>query len=99
MELHGHIQNGMVAIDGNPRLPEGAEVTILIGHLEQPIESPSTTAEVKHAPENRPVKQRVEFPLVRTGVPGSLQLTNEKIHDILAEQEIAFIKSQWNVPS
>jgi hypothetical protein len=30
MTLHGKIQNGMVVFEGNPQLPEGAPVTVLV---------------------------------------------------------------------
>jgi hypothetical protein len=87
MELHGRIQNGAITLDGNPSLPEGALVTVLI---------PAAEAQSTEAPQ---AKRRVEFPLVRTGTPGSLHLTNDMIAEILLEQDIEALKSQWNAPS
>lgn len=31
MVYKGHIKNGLVALEGNPVLPEGAEVTVKVG--------------------------------------------------------------------
>jgi hypothetical protein len=40
-----------------------------------------------------------ELPVVRGGVPGSVHLTNERINEILEEEEIGAMKGLWNVPS
>jgi hypothetical protein len=84
MTLTGHIRNGVVVLDGSMNLPEGTRVAVT------PVPSP-------------PVPQfetrRIEFPLVRTGVPGSVNLTNERIAEILEEEDIAALKVKWNAPS
>ncbi len=60
MEIRGRVQNGVVVLEGELPLPEGTEVIVSSGP----------------APETKPVgKQRIEFPLVRSKRPGSLQLT------------------------
>lgn len=73
MELLGHVRNGVVVLDGNPVLPEGAAVTVSFL-----IDTPPL-AEC----------QRVQLPLVRTGAPGSLRLTNERMAEILDEEDVA----------
>ncbi|MBI2477893.1 MAG: hypothetical protein HYV60_04380 [Planctomycetia bacterium] len=91
IKLHGHVQNGTIAIDGNPTLPEGAAVTVLIPALAPPVASPLPATEI--------VCEPGKLPYVQGGIPGSVQLTNERIHKILEEEEIAVLKRQWNVPS
>jgi hypothetical protein len=84
MTLTGHIQNGVVVLDGGMIFPEGTRVTV--------------TQVPPLPPEPQPEKRRVEFPLVRTGMPGSVHLTNERIAEILNEEDIAALKSTWNAP-
>jgi hypothetical protein len=85
MTLTGHIQNGVVVLDEGMTFPEGARVAVT---QVPPLSS-----------EPQPEKRRVEFPLVRTGLPGSVHLTNERIAEILEEEEIAALKGTCNVPS
>lgn len=74
MEIRGHVRNGVVVLDGNPNLPEGAVVTVLY-----PVPPPTAPAvQRKHAP----------FPLVRSSHPGSVPLTNKRIAEILDEEDI-----------
>ncbi len=75
MVLRGYIQNGVVVLDGNPALPEGAAVTVIY---------PAPVATTPAAE-----KQRVEFPLVRSGRPGTWNLTNEQIGQIMDEEDAA----------
>jgi hypothetical protein len=84
MTLTGHIQNGVVVLDGGMTFPEGARVAVTLAPT---------------SPEPQPEKRRVEFPLVRTGTPGTWNLTNEQIAKILEEEDIAAMKGMWNVPS
>jgi hypothetical protein len=84
MTLIGHIQNGVVVLDGEMKFPEGARVAVTLA-------SKST--------EPQPEKRRVDFPLVRTGTPGTWNLTNEQIAAILEEEDIEAMKGMWNVPS
>jgi len=73
MEIPGHVQNGVVVLRGGISLPEGAEVTV----------------SCKIAPETPPKGKRFRFPLVHSDHPGSLALTNERIAEILDEEDIA----------
>lgn len=85
MEILGRIQNGLVVLDGNSLLPEGAVVCVTYpapGVPTPPLE-----------------KKRVEFPLVRDGTPGTWNITNDQIAEIFDEEDSAGLKGQWNVPS
>lgn len=74
MHIRGHVRNGVVVLDGNPNLPEGAVVTVL-----SPAQPPTAPAfQRKHVP----------FPLVRSRHPGSVPLTNERIAEVSNEEEI-----------
>jgi hypothetical protein len=113
MVIPGHISNGVVILDGDPALPEGAAVAVVYpaqlpkpqGAGEPRIESEKGeiplvrgAADSGHPSAPAP-KKRVDFPLVRTGTPGSLRLTNEQIHEILEKQDIEALTAQGNVPS
>ena len=41
-------------------------------------------------------QKRVQLPLVTTGEPGSIELTNERVHEILDEEEIASLKVSFS---
>ncbi len=73
MDFLGHVRNGVIVPDGNPRLPEGAAVTVHYPALA------AVTPAVGH--------QRIQVPLVRTGRPGSVNLSNERIGAILDEED------------
>jgi hypothetical protein len=75
MEILGHVCNGVIVLDGNPNLPEGATVTVLYPGV------PSAPPAVE--------RKRVSFPLVRSTQPGSVHLTNERIAEILDEEDAA----------
>ena len=72
MIISGRVQNGVVIPDGNVPLPEGAVVTISCSLPTAAITS---------------TKQRIQLPLVVTGDPGSLHLTNERIGEIMDEDD------------
>ena len=73
--FHGHVHNGVVVLEGEAELPEGAEVVVsYLGPTAMP-----TTAE----------KKRIQVPLVRTGQPGSVHLTGARIAEILDEEDAA----------
>jgi len=84
MELHGHIQNGVVKLDGNPILPEGAAVTVLIAPLISSVQS--------SLPETEIVCEPGKLPYVRGGIPGTLHLTNEIIAQVFEEEDLAKLK-------
>lgn len=73
MELQGRVQNGVVVLDGQPALPEGAVVVVT-------YPAPDTASE----PVN---KQRIQLPLVRSEQPGSVQLSGAKIAEILNDED------------
>jgi hypothetical protein len=75
MEILGHVRNGVIVLDGHPNLPEGAVVTVSYPAL--PSEPPAVG------------RKRVSFPLVRSTQPGSVHLTNERIAEILDEEDAA----------
>lgn len=76
MEIRGHVQNGVVILDGSSPLPEGAAVSVVY---------PAPTRAVSVVE-----KQRVELPLVRSERPGSVHLTSQRIAEILdAEDAVA----------
>ena len=73
MVILGRVQNGVVVPDSASALPEGATVTITYPAL----------------PETKPAapKRRIQVPLVRTNQPGSVQLTGERIAEILDQED------------
>jgi hypothetical protein len=73
MEIPGRVQNGVVVLEGAPAIPEGAKVTV---SYHGPNHSPSLVK-----------KRRIEVPLVRTGQPGTVNLTGETIAEILDEED------------
>ena len=73
MEISGRVQNGVVVLDGNALLPEGAAVTVRV-----------QTRLIMRVAENQ---LEVEFPLIRSSAPGSVHLTNEMIGQILDEED------------
>lgn len=74
MELNGFVRNGVIVLAGGVLLPEGTPVTVSCGV--------DTT-------EPRPEKKRVQVPLVRTGKPGSMNLNNDRIAEILDDEDVA----------
>ena len=91
MELLGHIQNGVVVFDGNPSLPEGTPVTVLIPAPTLPAAPPLPKSEL--------VCEPGQLPYIRGGLPGQLPLTNESIAQFFEEEDIAMMKGMLNVPS
>lgn len=75
MEISGRVHKGVVVLEGGLELPEGAPVTVCYPA------AVGTKAVVE--------KRRIEFPLVRTGQPGSVRLTGEQIAEILDEEDVA----------
>lgn len=84
-QIPGRVENGVVVFEGDVSLPEGTRVVVF--QL-----SPGEQA-------SRASKKRVELPLVKSGEPGSIHLTNERIQEILDEEDIAALKGQWDAPS
>lgn len=75
MEISGRVQNGEVVLEGAPPLPEGAKVTVW---YHAPIEAGP-----------RPQKRRIDVPRVKTGEPGTVNLTGQRIAEILDEEDVS----------
>ncbi len=75
MNIRGHVQNGVVILDGLPHLPEGAVVTVLYP-IAQTVESGSP-------------RRRIRLPLVRSRQPGTIQLTPERIAELLDDVDVS----------
>ncbi len=68
MTIKGRVQRGVVVLQNGVTLPEGTEVTVSC--------EPGLVAKHKQG-------KRVEFPLVRSKRPGTLQLTSERVAELL----------------
>jgi hypothetical protein len=75
MVIPGRVHNGVVVFEGETALPEGAAVTVSYPAL----------LKAKPAPE----KRRIQVPLVRSGEPGSVQLTGARIAQIMDEEDVS----------
>ena len=73
MKLRGRIHDGKIVLDGRPVLPDGAVVIVEIRESEV-----GTCA----APE-------IQFPLFHSKNPGSLNLSNQRIAEILEDEELS----------
>ncbi len=75
MNILGQVRNGVVVLEGGTVLPEGSMVIVILSGK----------------PRIRTAKnpKRVEFPLVRSSSPGSVHLTNEKIAQLLDEEDVS----------
>lgn len=85
MTLTGRIQNGVVVFDEGMAFPEGTRVSV------SPVSPQPATPEIAMKPG--------ELPVVMGGKPGSVPLTNERVNEILEEEDIAYMKGMLNVPS
>jgi hypothetical protein len=85
MEILGQVCNGVVVLDGGVALPEGTRVSV------SPVPPQPSKPEIAMKPG--------ELPVVVGGVPGSVHLTNERINEILEEEDIAYMKGKLHVPS
>ena len=73
MIIPGRVHNGVVVLEGGPALPEGAAVSV-----SYPAAGGSTPVREK---------RRIQVPLVRSERPGSVQLTGERVAEILDEED------------
>ena len=85
MVVSGRVENGVVVFDGGVAFPEGTRV--VVSQL-SPVERKSQS-----------VKKAVELPLVSSGEPGSIHLSNEQIHEILNAEDLEAVKRTWDLPS
>jgi hypothetical protein len=74
MEIRGRIRNGVVVLEGGTVLPEGAAVTVSCD-----------LAPASHKPRK---KKSVQLPLVDSDPPGTFELTNQRIAEVLQEEDV-----------
>ena len=72
MEIRGRVHNGVVVLEGVLGVAGSAAVTV-----SYPVPLGSKPA----------IKRRIQVPLVRRDQPGSVQLTGERIAEILDEED------------
>src|SRR5262245_16781875 len=75
MGIPGRVRNGVVVLDQGQTLPEGARV--MVARATSRIGRKTTK------------KKRVKFPLIRSKRPGTLDLSSERIAEILQEEDLA----------
>lgn len=75
MTIPGRVQNGVVILEGGPALPEGTPVSVTYPAL--------NSSKTIHQ------KRRIQVPLVRSDRPGSVELTGERIAEILDKDDVA----------
>jgi hypothetical protein len=75
MEVQGRIHNGVVVLESALPLPEGTMVTVSYRG------APPANSSEAH--------RRVRFPLVRSSRPGSLQLTAERVAELLEDEDVS----------
>lgn len=90
MVITGRVENGVVVLPSGTTLPEGAEVAV--SYPLPGVLKPPTG------------KKRIEVPLVRTNEPGTVNLTNDRIAEILEEEDLAslpkpLLKPENDVPA
>ena len=75
MVIPGRVHNGVVVLEGDSALPEGAVVAV---SYDEPPATSRTSG-----------NHRIQVPLVRTGEPGSVHLTGQRIAEILNDEDAA----------
>jgi len=75
MEIPGRVHNGVVVLEGELPLPEGAVVTV------------SYTAPSRAGPPNS--RRRVQLPLVPSDRPASRPLTAERVAELLEDEDVS----------
>ncbi len=75
MVIPGRVHNGVVVLEGESALPEGASVTVT--YTATPNSNPPAQ------------KLRIQVPLVQTDQPGSVQLTGARIAEILDDEDVS----------
>jgi hypothetical protein len=80
--IPGRVRNGVVVLEKGTRLPEGAAVTV--------VPRKSSVTRVASPP------RRVVFPLVRSKHPGTLRLNNQRLAEILEQEDIATLRESFN---
>jgi len=75
MTLIGRVHNGVVVFEGPMTLPEGAVVIV-----SEQTPPPSRSAKLR---------QPVDLPIFPSDQPGSIELTNDRIAEILDQEDAA----------
>ena len=73
MRIPGRVCDGKVVLDGQHALPEGTNVFVEVCDTPEPTDHPTP----------------VQFPLVRSQRPGSLNLSNQRIAEILEDEDLS----------
>jgi hypothetical protein len=76
MVINGYIRNGVVVLPSDASLPEGAAVAVVYHGPAQPAGE-------------KPAPARAPFPLIRSARPSSINLTNERIAELLDEHAVS----------
>jgi hypothetical protein len=85
MPIPGHVQNGVAVLHEGATRPEGTgDVVSQLSPVDQ---------------ERQPETKLAAWPLVSSGKPGSIHLTNERIHELLDEEDIEAMTRTWLAPS
>ena len=75
MDIDGLVQNGVVVFPAGQSLPEGMRVT---------ISCPLPPGKIGSKP-----KHRISLPLVPSENPGTLQMTAERVAELLEEADVS----------
>jgi len=78
MGIPGRIQNGVVVLEGDQSLPEGVRVLVEVCERS---ESTGSDRGGEDAP--------FPFPIVRSKRPGSVKLTNDRIAELLEDEDLS----------
>jgi len=76
MEISGTVRDGVVVPQAGACLPEGAMVRVVI-----------VSVDTEHT--DIAARRRVQLPLVKSKTPGTLNLTSERIAEVLDEEDVA----------
>jgi len=82
MSIEGVVRDGVVVLDKNARLPEGTRVLVSA--------APTVTSR------GEIVKKPGELPIVRGGALGTVDLTNERFHEIIEAEDREAVRRQGN---
>lgn len=85
MSIQGTVRNGVVVLESGAKLPEGTRVSI--------------STEAAACARGTIVKAPGQLPIVQGGKPGSLALTNERIAEILDDEDMESLGPPYNVSS
>jgi hypothetical protein len=74
MTIKGRVQNGVIILEEGVTLPEGTTVTVSYDLVRSTQPGAG---------------KRIEFPLVRSKHPGTLQLTGQGVAELLEEEDVS----------